>query len=77
MMGWYELDSSGSGWMTLVNNGKETSGSIKCWQVLGLLQNWRPLKKGSAPCSYLFTRASNNSIYIALLVITKSETMGH
>jgi hypothetical protein len=30
-------------------NGNETSGSIKCWEVLEWLLNWRLLKKGSAP----------------------------
>jgi hypothetical protein len=27
----------------------EPSGSIKCWEVLEELHNWRLLKKGSAP----------------------------
>jgi hypothetical protein len=27
----------------------EPSGSIKCWEVLEWLYNWRVLKKGSAP----------------------------
>jgi hypothetical protein len=28
--------------------GNERSGSIKCWEVLEWLHNWRLLKKGSA-----------------------------
>jgi hypothetical protein len=27
------------------------SGSIKCWEILEYLHNWRLLKKASAPCS--------------------------
>jgi hypothetical protein len=30
-------------------HGDEPSGSIKCWEVLEQLYNWRLLKKGSAP----------------------------
>jgi hypothetical protein len=30
-------------------HGIETSGFIKCWEVLEGLNNWRLLKKGSAP----------------------------
>jgi hypothetical protein len=30
-------------------HGVEPSGSIKCWEVLEWLHNWRLLKKGSAP----------------------------
>jgi hypothetical protein len=32
-------------------HGNEVSGSIKCWEVLEWLHNWRLLKKGSAPWS--------------------------
>jgi hypothetical protein len=31
-------------------HGNELSGSIKCWEVLEQLHNWKLLKKGSAPC---------------------------
>jgi hypothetical protein len=31
-------------------HGNEPSGSIKFWEVLEYLHNWRLLKKGSAPC---------------------------
>jgi hypothetical protein len=30
-------------------HGNETSGSIKCWEVIESLHNWQLLKKGSAP----------------------------
>jgi hypothetical protein len=30
-------------------HGNEPSGSIKCWEILEWLHNWRLLKKGSAP----------------------------
>jgi hypothetical protein len=30
-------------------HGNEPSGSIKCWEILEKLHNWRLLKKGSAP----------------------------
>jgi hypothetical protein len=34
-------------------HGNEHSGYIKCWKVLEWLHNWRFLKKGIAPLSYL------------------------
>jgi hypothetical protein len=30
-------------------DGNESSGSIKCWEVLEWLHNWQLLKNGSAP----------------------------
>jgi hypothetical protein len=33
--------------------GNEPSGSIKCWEVLEWLHNWRLLKKSTAPWSQL------------------------
>jgi hypothetical protein len=30
-------------------HGNEPSGSLKCWEVLEWLHNWRLLKKASAP----------------------------
>jgi hypothetical protein len=33
--------------------GNESSGSIKCWEILEQLSDWRLLKKDSAPWSYL------------------------
>jgi hypothetical protein len=30
-------------------HGDEPSGSLKCWEILEQLHNWRLLKKGSAP----------------------------
>jgi hypothetical protein len=30
-------------------HGIEPSGSIKCWEVLEWMRDWRLLKKGSAP----------------------------
>jgi hypothetical protein len=32
-------------------HGNKPSGSIKCWEILEWLRNWRLLKKGSAPWS--------------------------
>jgi hypothetical protein len=29
-------------------DGNESAGSIKCWDVLEWLHNWQPFKKGSA-----------------------------
>jgi hypothetical protein len=34
-------------------HGNETSGSIKCWEILEELSDWRLLKKDSAPWSQL------------------------
>jgi hypothetical protein len=44
-------------------HGNEPSGSMK-WEILELLRNWRLLKKGSAPWSYLvsYVVPTNSSI---------------
>jgi hypothetical protein len=44
-IGWGDM-----GWIDLAEGEhvNETSGSIKCWEVLEWLHNWRFLKKGSA-----------------------------
>jgi hypothetical protein len=46
---WIDVDQDRDQWRTLVNTVFEPSGSIKCWEVLEWLLNWRLLKKGSAP----------------------------
>jgi hypothetical protein len=49
---WYEQDLSGTGYGQVEDpceDGNEPSGSIKCWEVLHYLYNWRLLNKGSAP----------------------------
>jgi hypothetical protein len=53
-----EIGWDGMDWINLAQDrdpvkgscehGHELSGSIKCWEVLELLKNWRLLKKGSA-----------------------------
>jgi hypothetical protein len=46
------MDGYGSEWGPVegsCEHGIESSGSIKCWEVLEVLHNWRLLKKGSAP----------------------------
>jgi hypothetical protein len=51
-MGWCGFDCSGSGQGAVEGSCEhftEPSGSIKCWEVLEGLHNWRLLKKGSAP----------------------------
>jgi hypothetical protein len=51
-MGRYGLDLSGSGEEPMEDScehGNEPSGSIKCWEILEWLHNWRLFKKGSAP----------------------------
>jgi hypothetical protein len=43
-MGWCGLDRSGSGLGPVegsCEHGNEPSGSIKCWEVLEWLHNWR------------------------------------
>jgi hypothetical protein len=42
---WLRIGTSGGS----CEHGDEPSGSIKCWEVLQWLHNWRLLKKGSAP----------------------------
>jgi hypothetical protein len=41
---WVDLAQEGS-----CEHGDEPSGSLKCWEMLEWLHNWRFLKKGSAP----------------------------
>jgi hypothetical protein len=41
-MDWIDLAQDRDQWMALVN-------TVKCWEVLQWLHNWRLLKKGSAP----------------------------
>jgi hypothetical protein len=51
-MGWCALDRYGSGQGPVegsCEHGIELLVSIKCWEVLDGLHNWRLLKKGSAP----------------------------
>jgi hypothetical protein len=51
-MGLREIGWVGMDWIDLAQDRdqwREPSGSIKCWEVLEYLQNWRLLKKGSAP----------------------------
>jgi hypothetical protein len=50
-MGWCGLDRSGSGCGPVegsFEHGNGTSGSVKYWEVLEELHDWRFLKKGSA-----------------------------
>jgi hypothetical protein len=53
-MGLYGLDSSVSGQGPMVGScehGNKLSGSIKFWEILEYLSDWRLLKEGSAPRS--------------------------
>jgi hypothetical protein len=57
-MDFREIGWDGTDWIDLAQDrgpmegscehGDEPSGSIKCWEVLEWLHNWRLLKKGSA-----------------------------
>jgi hypothetical protein len=50
-MGWYILDSFGTGKGPVVGSFKhinESVGSIKCWEILELISDWQLLKKDSA-----------------------------
>jgi hypothetical protein len=53
-----EIEWDGVDWMIMLRigtsagsceDGNEPSGSMKYWEVLEWQQNWRLLKKGSAP----------------------------
>jgi hypothetical protein len=48
-MDWIDLAQDRDQWRDLVNMVMEPSCSIKCWEFLEQLHNWRLLKKGSAP----------------------------
>jgi hypothetical protein len=47
--GWIDVAQDRDKWRALVNMVFEPSGSIKCWEGLKWLHNWRPIRKGSAP----------------------------
>jgi hypothetical protein len=53
-----EIGWDGADWIDMAQDrtkksscehGTELSGSIKCWEVLDWLRNWRLLRKGSVP----------------------------
>jgi hypothetical protein len=46
---WMDMAQDRDQWRALCEHGIEPSGSIKCWEVLEGLLNWRLFKKGSAP----------------------------
>jgi hypothetical protein len=48
-MNWIDLTQDRDQWRARCEHGNEPSGSIKCWEILERLQNWRLLKKDSAP----------------------------
>jgi hypothetical protein len=57
-MGWYRLNLSGSGYGPVKGSsehGNETSGSVKCREILEQLRNWRFLTKDLIPWSLLVT----------------------
>jgi hypothetical protein len=45
---WIDLAQDRDQWRSW-EHGNEPSGSIKCWEALEYLHNWRLLRKGSAP----------------------------
>jgi hypothetical protein len=47
-MDWINLVQNRNKWRGSCERGNEISDSIKCWEVLEWLHNWRLLKKGSA-----------------------------
>jgi hypothetical protein len=46
---WIDMAQDRYQWRALVNTVLNLRGSIKYWEVLQGLHNWRLLKKGSAP----------------------------
>jgi hypothetical protein len=48
-MDWIDLAQDRAQWRALLTTVMNLGGSIKCWEILEWLQNWRFLQKGSAP----------------------------
>jgi hypothetical protein len=48
-VGWIDMSQDRDQWRALVNMIMNLQVSIKCWEVLEWLHNWRLLKKGSGP----------------------------
>jgi hypothetical protein len=46
---WIDMAQDRDQWRALVNTVLNLQGSIKCWELLEWMHNWRLLKKGSAP----------------------------
>jgi hypothetical protein len=50
-MDWIDLAQDRNQWRDVVNTAMNLRGSIKCWEILEWLRNWRLVKKDSAPWS--------------------------
>jgi hypothetical protein len=50
-MDWIDLAQDRDQWRALGNTVMKLRGSIKCWEIIEGLHNWRLFKKGSAPWS--------------------------
>jgi hypothetical protein len=48
-MEWIDLAQDREQWRALAKTVMNLRGSLKCWEVLEWLRNWRLLKKNSAP----------------------------
>jgi hypothetical protein len=46
---WINLAQERDQWRGSCEHGNEPLGSIKCWEILEWLHNWRLLRKSSAP----------------------------
>jgi hypothetical protein len=46
---WIDLAQDTDQWRGVVKHGNESSGSIKCWEILGYLSDWWLLNKDSSP----------------------------
>jgi hypothetical protein len=61
-MNWIELDQGTERWRGLCECGNESSGSIKCGEVLDWLNTCQLLSKNSTPWSYLVSQSVSQSV---------------
>jgi hypothetical protein len=54
-MDWIDLAKRRDQWRAFVNT-TESLGSVKYWEVLEQLHNWRLVKKGSAPVNVTYRK---------------------
>jgi hypothetical protein len=56
---WIGLAPKKDQWRALVNKVMNLRGSIKCWETLQKMYNWRPLPKGSAAITLVHKKENN------------------
>jgi hypothetical protein len=71
-MDWINLAQDRDKWKGPFERSTKLSGSIKCWEILEELHNWRLLKNGSVPRSYICNSIINlKFIFLYTVILTR------